>query len=62
MLAEVEKVIVKEKEYMDKLGKAHVFGNGEGAEELGDEMETEEAVKKADEILSAYGTKKEEAK
>lgn len=62
VLAEVEKVIVKEKEYMDKLGKAHVFGNGEAAEEIGDTMESEEALKKADEILSAYGTKKEEAK
>ncbi len=62
VIAEVEKVIVKEKEYMDKLGKVHVFGNGEAAEEIADTMESEEALKKADEILSAYGTKKEEAK
>jgi len=62
VLAEVEKVIVKEKEYMDKLGKVHVFGNGEASEEIGDTMESEEALKKADDILSAYGTKKEEAK
>lgn len=62
IIAEVEKVIVKEKEYMDKLGKVHVFGNGEASEEIGDTMESEEALKKADDILSAYGTKKEEAK
>lgn len=60
IIAGVETVIAKEKEYIDKLSKVQVFGNGESATEVPDSMETEEAIKRADEILSGMGVKKEQ--
>ena len=60
IIAGVETVIAKEKEYIDKLSKVQVFGNGESATEVPDSMETEEAIKRADEILSGMGIKKEQ--
>ena len=58
VIAGVETAIAKEKEYLDKLGKVHVFGNGSETPAMPDTMETDEAVKRADEILGSIGVKK----